>query len=203
MSVALPQTTLTVTNLGSSTASPVIIADGTGYDLTSTVITVAGAATVSTQVTPDYFVNVTPQLLDLTSRGLITYSGGTGEAICMYLSLVNLATSTTGAISFVPGFSGRIAGMHIEVDVDGTSSGAGSIPLQLAVTPTGGSATPCTGGALTVTLANTTPVFKVTASTPVTAGGSFGPADTISINTGTGVVFTAGAVNLIISLSTI
>jgi hypothetical protein len=203
MSLAAAQTTLSVTNLASVGGSSVVLADPTGYDLSATVITVPANSTVTTQVSPDYIVNVTPQLLDLTSRGLITYTGGTGSSVTLYTTLVNFGTgSTPGVISFVPGFSGRIVSAQAEVDVAGTGTGA-SVPLQLFVTPSGGSATPCTGGALHLTLANTATVLTEVSSTPVTAGGSFGPADTIGFNQAASTVFTAGKVNLVISLSTI
>ncbi len=206
MSVATePQTTLKITNLASLGGSSVVVADPSGYDLTATVITVPANSSVVTQVSPDYFVNVTPQLQDLVTRGLITYSGGTGSVLSLYLSLANLVTTASiipGLITLVPGVSGRLVGATAIVDVAGVHAAA-SAPLQLFVTPSGGSNTPCTGGLLTLTLANTAAAFDVITSTAVTAGGTFGPADTIGFNQGVSTEFTAGAVNLCISIATI
>lgn len=198
-----PQTTLSITNLAGAGGSPVIVADPSGYDLTATVITVPANSTVTTQVSADYFANVTPQLLDLTSRSLITYSGGTGSAVSIYVTLADFGSSSAShVISFVPGFSGRIAGVQAIVNTAGTGTGA-SVPLQAFVTPSGGSNTPCTGGLLTLTLAGTTPVFTTVTGSAVTAGGTFGPADAIGFNQSASTVFTGGAVTLIFSLATI
>ena len=206
MSVAKPQTTLTITNLASAGGSPVVISDPSGYDLTSTVITFPGDTTVSTMVSPDYFVNVTPQLLDLTSRSLITYSGGTGSDITLHVNLVNLAGAgpTANLIKFVPGVSGRLAGISAQVAV-AYGGATASVPLQLFVFPSGGSNTPCTGGLVTLTDANTGTVLSVVAGSAVTAGGTFGPADAIGVNqsASTGFDGSAGDIILAISVATI
>lgn len=141
-------------------------------------------------------------------RSLTDSTGGTaGTSLAagvgrqtFYHPLTSLATGlSTSAIdlltNWTPGFAFKILGFDFCVTVAGTGSSASQVfNLEIGTTN-------LTGGVLTLALADTTPIGKVTSATAITAANTGTATDTISLEmAASGTVFTAGAGYFIITL---
>jgi hypothetical protein len=124
---------------------------------------------------------------------------GVGPGVySIWIPLV-LASMTTGAADlmtgFIPGHAGKILKLEFVTTTLGTGSGASQV-LNLEI-----GSTNLTGGVLTLLLADTTPLGKITAATAITAGNEFTATDAISLEVAaSGTVFTAGSGALIITI---
>lgn len=107
--------------------------------------------------------------------------------------LTSLATGlSTSAIDlmtgYTPGFPFKIVRLTFTTTVAGTGAGASqTFNLEIGTTN-------LTGGVLTLALADTTPIGKITSATAITALNTGSATDTISLEMSAGgTVFTAGA----------
>lgn len=105
---------------------------------------------------------------------------------------LQLAAMTTAAADLITGLTlghrGKILAMSFTTTTLGTGTSASQV-LNLEI-----GSTNLTGGVLTLLLADTTPLGKITAATAITALNEFSATDTISLEVAaSGTVFTAGA----------
>jgi hypothetical protein len=107
--------------------------------------------------------------------------------------LTSLATGlSTSAIDlmtgYTPGYKFKLLGMHFVTTVAGTGASASQVfNLEIGTTNV-------TGGVLTLLLADTDTIGKITAATAITAANTGSASDTISLEmAASGTVFTAGA----------
>lgn len=112
---------------------------------------------------------------------------------------IQLASMTTAAAdlitNYTPGFKGKILSVSFATTTLGTGASASQV-LNLEIGTTN-----LTGGVLTLLLADTDTLGKLTAATAVTAANSFSASDTISVEVAaSGTVFTAGAGVLLLKI---
>jgi hypothetical protein len=100
--------------------------------------------------------------------------GSSGKVIPFVFDLADISAATMISL-FLPGFRGVIKKLSATV-LKAATTGAKAATL----TPRVNATTP-TGGSLALTSANMTPIGAVVDSTAVTAGGDFGPTDTLSL----------------------
>lgn len=96
--------------------------------------------------------------------------------------------------NYVPGFAGRIAKFSAVVTTPATTA------LKLSTLNLEVDTTNVTGGVLALTSANMTPRGKVVDATAITAGNTFGPTDSISIEASGTTAFVEGEIDLLIVL---
>jgi hypothetical protein len=112
------------------------------------------------------------------------------------IQLVAMTTAAADLVTnYTPGFAFEILGFSFATTTLGTGASASQV-LNLEIGTTN-----VTGGVLTLLLADTTPLGKVTAATAITAANTGTATDTISIEVAaSGTVFTAGAGILLVKL---
>lgn len=124
---------------------------------------------------------------------------GTGAGYYSIQIPLALASMTTAAADLMTGFTPGHAGKIVKMEFVTTTLGTGASASQVLNLEIG--STNVTGGVLTLLLADTTPLGKITAATAITAGNEFTATDTISLEVAaSGTVFTAGAGAVIITL---
>lgn len=130
---------------------------------------------------------------ELRSVVMIQDRRGAANTICIP---VNLASVTAADIvsALAPGYSGRITKVQFLV-TEAVTTGSKAATL----TPKIGS-TALTGGVLSLTSANCTPVGAVVAATAVTALNTFVSSDTLTVTASSVTAFAEGAGVLILSL---
>lgn len=144
--------------------------------------------------------------LDSTHEAVVTFPthftapDATAGINLVTVPLTSLATGlSTSAIdlltAFTPGYAFEVVSFDFVTTVAGTGSGASQVfNLEIGTTNV-------TGGVLTVTLASTDTIGKVTNGTAITAANTGTAASTISIEmAASGTVFTAGAGYFVIGL---
>ncbi len=122
---------------------------------------------------------------------------GAGQfTISIPLALASMTTAAADLMTnWVPGFAGKLVKLEFVTTTLGTGASASQV-INLEI-----GSTNVTGGVLTLLLADTTPLGKVTAATAITALNEFTATDTISIEVAaSGTVFTAGAGALLLTV---
>lgn len=130
----------------------------------------------------------------LATRGSVS---GTSRAGGSIVSIpINLATVANGDVvtNFTPGFVGSIAAVQFVVTTAVTTA-AKAATLNVEINTTN-----VTGGVVSLTSANCTPLGATVAGTAVTANNTFDANDTISIEASSVTAFVEGAGVLLISL---
>jgi hypothetical protein len=112
---------------------------------------------------------------------------------------IQLASMTTAAAdlltNYTPGYRFKLLSLAFHVTTLGTGASASQV-INLEI-----GSTNVTGGVLTLLLADTTPLGKVTQATAITALNEGSATDTISIEVASGgTVFTAGAGELLLEI---
>lgn len=109
---------------------------------------------------------------------------------------VKLATVANGDLvtTYVPGFAGKIKKLSAVVTAAVTTAAKGAT-LNLEIGTTN-----LTGGVLTLTSANCTPLGAVIDATAITAANSFGASDSISVEAASVTTFVEGEILLLIVL---
>lgn len=122
--------------------------------------------------------------------------GGDDQADTILSFPINLASVGNGDVvtDFTPGFAGEIVSWKFVVTVPATTA-AKTMALNLEI-----NAIDVTGGVLTITSANATPIGNVVAATAITAANTFDANDTISIEASAVTAFVEGAGVLTIRL---
>lgn len=215
-----PHTLIVANNTAFAVGQPVFASDGTHFGtfiITSKTGTTSITGTwigASGDSAPGQVIAiggmVVPTGTEPTFSGLPTAftdnSGGTpsdtiaaGVGIHTVTIPIELASLTTLAAdlvtNYVPGYAFKILALSFAVTTLGTGAAASQV-LNLEI-----GAINTTGGVLTVVLADTTPLGKVTNATAITAANIGAAGDTISVEVAAGgTVFTAGNGVLLIRL---
>lgn len=118
-------------------------------------------------------------------------AGGSGKVIAFVFDLADIANGAIVSL-FLPGFRGTIKKLSATV-LKVVTTGA-----KLAtITPRVNATTP-TGGSLALTSANMTPLGNYVDSTAVSAGGAFGPTDTVGLVASAVTTFIEGRASIAI-----
>lgn len=129
---------------------------------------------------------------------LVTRTGAglssTYSILTIPIALANIADGDV-LTTFTPGFAGNIQKISFAVGVPVTTAGDGTT-LNIEIGTTN-----LTGGVVTLTSANCTPLGAVIDGTAITAANSFGDSDTISIEASSTTAFAEGDGYLLIVLS--
>lgn len=112
------------------------------------------------------------------------------------VKLVRVTAAVDVVTNFTPGFAGTITRV-VAVVTDPAVTAARAATLNLEV-----GTTDVTGGAVSLTSANCTPLGAVIAGTAVTAGNTFTASDTISVEASSVTAFAEGEILLLVTVCT-
>lgn len=159
------------------------------YGATTVTVTYLGATTIpaGTQLRLQAPLGAYDDLTDSTG-GTAGAALAAGVGKMQYMFYTNLADITAADLitGFVPGFNGKILGVHAVVDKPATTGAKlGTLTPKI-------NAVNVTGGALALTSANMTPQGVKVDGSAITALNVFGPTDTIGIVGSTVTAFVEG-----------
>lgn len=110
---------------------------------------------------------------------------------CFTFDLANIADGDI-ITTFVPGFNGKISKIYaVCTKAVTTGSKASTLNAEIGTTNT-------TGGVLSLTSANLTPIGAVVAATAITAANVFSATDTVSIEASSTTAFVEGQITLVV-----
>lgn len=135
----------------------------------------------------------TTVLVEILSNQLPESQVAVGRIISIPITLAQLANGDV-LTAWTPGFSGKIVKVEFAVTVPVTTAAkAATLNLEIGTTN-------LTGGVVSLTSANCTPLGAVIAGTAVTAANSFGPTDTLSVEAASVTTFVEGAGVLLVTV---
>lgn len=116
------------------------------------------------------------------------------QAICLHYNLADIANGDL-MTGYVPGFAGTIEKLSAVVTKAATTAAkAATLNTEIGTTDT-------TGGVLSLTSANMTPIGAVVNATAITAANSFGASDSISLEASSVTTFVEGEADIVILLA--
>lgn len=180
--------TLTTDKIGFHGSAPVVQPTSANQ----TALTDNTGGSVSNATLADTFTQTTAITDNSTGTGSTTIAAGAGVST-VTIPITRLATDlSTSAMdlltNYTPGYRFKVLGLSFVTTTAGTGTSASQV-FNLEI-----GSTNVTGGVLTLALADTDTIGKVTAATAVTAANVGTASDTISLEmAASGTVFTAGA----------
>lgn len=181
-----------VNNDGATVSLPVAIAATSGVDGDW----IIGKATLGSSATEaDTDVNAPSLAVEFYDNPMPVVGGEQAPSvITLHVDLAAIVGAGDIATNWVPGFAGEIVSIAALV-TEAATTAAKAVTLNVEI-----NATNVTGGVLTLTSANVTPLGAVIAATAITAANVFDANDTISFEAPAVTAFVEGEIDILITV---